>query len=349
MSIKIGDKVKFLNDVGTGVVTRMIDAKTAGVLNEDGFEIPSLLTELIKVDEEAQRQEQVFAGTDEEDTADAPAYPDVSSAELGEYIKDDTQNDVYLAILPKDTKKPDASDLDFYLINDSNYSVLFQATVPDGNYMKLVGAGELEDNTKVHLASFTKETINEMGEVVFQMLFYRRSRHIAYRPLDRSWKVKPARFFQSSTFKNNDFFHQKAYVYKLTGENQEDKLERLTDKQIEKEKKQKLRGEKGPQKQPHVNPDTHVEEVDLHIQELVEHDENLSAGEILDIQMSRFTTALEGAIRAKTKKIVFIHGVGNGRLKHKLRKTLETDYPRLRYQDASFKEYGYGATMVLIK
>lgn len=348
MSIKIGDKVKFLNEVGTGVVTRMIDAKTAGVLNEDGFEIPALLTELIKVDEETQRQEQVFAGEDKEDAGEAPAYPDVSSAELGEYIKDDTQNDVYLAVVPKDTQKPESSDLEFYLINDSNYTVLFQATLPDGTYMKFVGAGELEDNTKIHLTTFKKESINEMSELEFQMLFHRISRHIAYRPLVRSWKVKPSRFFDASTFKANDFFHQKAYIYKLTGENQEDRIERLTDKDLEREKKQQLREEKRKPIRSKETKQDNIEEVDLHIQELVENADKLSPAEILEIQMSRFITALEGAIRSKTKKIVFIHGVGNGKLKHKLRKTIEREYPRLRYQDASFKEYGYGATMVLI-
>jgi dsDNA-specific endonuclease/ATPase MutS2 len=65
--------------------------------------------------------------------------------------------------------------------------------------------------------------------------------------------------------------------------------------------------------------------------------------------MSRFTTALEGAILAGTRRIVFIHGVGNGRLKHEILKTLNRKYPKLRYQDASFKKYGYGATLVMLK
>ena len=87
----------------------------------------------------------------------------------------------------------------------------------------------------------------------------------------------------------------------------------------------------------------------LHIQELADDFANLSNAEILDIQMSRFTTALDGGIIAGTRRIVFIHGIGNGRLKHEILKTLDRKYPKLRYQDASFKEYGYGATMVIIK
>jgi len=350
MSIKIGDKVKFLNEVGTGVVTRMINDKTAGVLNEDGFEIPSLLSELIKVDEEVHRQEQVFAGHQEEEEQVGNTYPEVTDSQLGEFIKDDAQNDIYLALVPKDQKKPESSDLDMYLINDSHYTVLYQATRPDDKYMQLLGAGVLEDNTKVQVATLPKDKLNEMSEVEFQLLFHRTARFIAYQPIVRNWRVKPSRFFQTQTFKANDFFHEKAYLYKLTGENQEDRIERISDAQIEKEKKIKARAEKQDNTSKKKAKKTdEIEEVDLHIQTLVESHEDMKPGEILEVQMSRFTTALEGAIRAKSRKIVFIHGVGNGRLKHKIRKTIEREYPRLQYQDASFKEYGYGATMVIIK
>jgi len=50
MALKVGDKVKFLNDVGGGVITR-IKQQTVYVESSDGFEIPSVETELIKVEE----------------------------------------------------------------------------------------------------------------------------------------------------------------------------------------------------------------------------------------------------------------------------------------------------------
>ena len=96
-----------------------------------------------------------------------------------------------------------------------------------------------------------------------------------------------------------------------------------------------------------VNPD--IEEVDLHIEEIIENHSGMSNGEIVEIQMSRFETALETAIKSTTKKIVFIHGIGNGKLKHELRNKLDRKYANLRYQDASFKEYGFGATMIYLR
>ncbi len=91
-----------------------------------------------------------------------------------------------------------------------------------------------------------------------------------------------------------------------------------------------------------------IEEVDLHIESLVDDNSGMSNGEILEIQMGRFKTALDTAIIHKLRRIVFIHGVGNGKLKHEIRRTLDRQYPELKYQDASFREYGYGATMVII-
>jgi dsDNA-specific endonuclease/ATPase MutS2 len=91
-----------------------------------------------------------------------------------------------------------------------------------------------------------------------------------------------------------------------------------------------------------------IEEVDLHIRNILPDYYDLSSGEILEVQMAKFTTSLEGAIKHKQKKIVFIHGKGAGKLKYEMQKKLTSDFPGLRFQDASFKEYGYGATLVMI-
>ena len=74
----------------------------------------------------------------------------------------------------------------------------------------------------------------------------------------------------------------------------------------------------------------------------------LSNSEMLEIQMRKFREELDNAMRKGVKKIVFIHGVGAGVLKLEIRKELDRMKKKLDYQDASFKEYGYGATLVRI-
>ena len=44
---KIGDKVNFLSTVGGGKVTKIIDSRMVMVEVEDGFEIPTLITDLV--------------------------------------------------------------------------------------------------------------------------------------------------------------------------------------------------------------------------------------------------------------------------------------------------------------
>src|SRR5690606_10139436 len=51
--IKVGDKVKFLNDVGGGIVTGFLGKNTVKVENEDGFEVPYPVSKLINVDDPA--------------------------------------------------------------------------------------------------------------------------------------------------------------------------------------------------------------------------------------------------------------------------------------------------------
>lgn len=155
-----------------------------------------------------------------------------------------------------------------------------------------------------------------------------------------------------SQWEENDYFDEKAIVINITEMSLLYEIERLVTETEEKFVIQKKRKDQAPVKpaaKPQTTSDSDVEEVDLHIEQLVDNVSGLSSGEIVDIQMGRFNVALEGAIRGKTRKIVFIHGVGNGKLKYEIRKTLDTKYSKLKYQDASFKEYGYGATMVIVK
>lgn len=55
MDLKVGDRVRFINDVGGGTITRIIDRLTVAVMNQDGFEIPVLESEIILVDPDHDR------------------------------------------------------------------------------------------------------------------------------------------------------------------------------------------------------------------------------------------------------------------------------------------------------
>ncbi len=90
------------------------------------------------------------------------------------------------------------------------------------------------------------------------------------------------------------------------------------------------------------------DEVDLHIENLLPSHRGMSNGEIIDVQLRHFTKALDNAIRNNYSKIVFIHGVGKGRLREEIIALLNT-YSGISYRAASYELYGWGATEVLIR
>ena len=91
-----------------------------------------------------------------------------------------------------------------------------------------------------------------------------------------------------------------------------------------------------------------VIEVDLHISELVDTTAGLSPADILNLQIDEFRKVMDANLRNKGQKIVFIHGKGEGVLRAALMKELNHRYKGHQVQDASFREYGFGATQVTI-
>jgi len=90
--------------------------------------------------------------------------------------------------------------------------------------------------------------------------------------------------------------------------------------------------------------------LDLHIENLIDSHQGLSNSAILKIQMTNFKDFLKKSIYKKQRKIVVIHGVGEGVLRHEIRKELDIYHPYFEYFDASYDEFGYGATEIrLIK
>ena len=56
---------------------------------------------------------------------------------------------------------------------------------------------------------------------------------------------------------------------------------------------------------------------------------------------------LEAAIRDGKRKLIVIHGVGEGVLREEVRRTLQY-YQGVQFHDADMRRYGVGATEVLI-
>src|SRR5690349_926540 len=79
--------------------------------------------------------------------------------------------------------------------------------------------------------------------------------------------------------------------------------------------------------------DPYVMEIDLHLQELVDDERHLDHDEKLRYQINYFERMLNTAIREHKRKLIVIHGIGEGVLREEVRKTLQY-YDGVRFDDA---------------
>lgn len=89
-------------------------------------------------------------------------------------------------------------------------------------------------------------------------------------------------------------------------------------------------------------------EIDLHINKLIDSVVGLTNTEIVTLQLDKFRKELKQSIKSNEREIIFIHGIGNGTLKSELRKVADQEFNWCSQEDASFKEYGFGATRIRI-
>lgn len=90
-----------------------------------------------------------------------------------------------------------------------------------------------------------------------------------------------------------------------------------------------------------------VWEIDLHIESLLESHLGMSNAEILLLQMKEFRSFFNRALKSNIRKLIVIHGVGEGVLKDEVRIFLSKK-EGVSYYDADFREYGKGATAIEI-
>jgi hypothetical protein len=109
----------------------------------------------------------------------------------------------------------------------------------------------------------------------------------------------------------------------------------------------KTLSDKPVRSKPHAKNNGMLEmEINIHIEELLDNYKGMSNAEIIQVQLRHFQRALDEAITGHYRKLIVIHGVGNGRLKQEVRAILEAE--EIKYYDASYSKYGFGATEVII-
>lgn len=343
--MKVGDRVRFLNSVGGGVVARFGDKGIVHVMTDDGFEIPVLARELVVVEETNSLNFKVEKPTEPEPKPQPQRvqyeFDEADETPEGEQIS------LFMAFVPKNIKALQTTDSELYLVNDSNYYIDFQLLLgKDEAKIKLQDT--IEPQTKIFLENVPQDEVNDYEFLRLQGFAYKHDKRFQPKPaIDATLRVNPVDFYKLHRFVDNDFFDSKAMVLTIL-DRDFPPMERLIDpKQLQEamldKRPQPTKKEFAPPKKPEIL------EIDLHIHELVENTADLSPHDMLQIQLDKFRKVMDENLKRRGQKIVFIHGKGDGVLRKELTDCLRKEYKRASFQDASFQRYGFGATMVIIR
>lgn len=380
--MKIGDKVRFLSEVGGGRVSGFQGKDIVLVEDEDGFEIPTSVRDVVVVEQddyamgkmisakmEAQQKAEEHAATElHQDSRSIKSilndHDEQTDMHVDEYDAADREItfrapvqereggnklSAYLAFVPVDIKEITHTRFETYVVNDSNYYIHYSYLVAEGNAWTLKSVGEVEPNTKLFIEEFGREVLNDMGRIGVQLTAYKKDKPFLLKPaIDVQFRIDPVKFYKLHVFEENEFFEQPSLLFTIVDNDEVARplvvdSKRLKEQMYKDEKIIALEGKKKRQK------DDGTLVIDLHADELLETTAGMNAADILHYQLDVFKKTMDENKKKKGQKIVFIHGKGEGVLRHALVHELNYRYKSCTYQDASFQEYGYGATQVTIK
>ncbi|MGM9746451.1 MAG: DUF2027 domain-containing protein [Paludibacteraceae bacterium] len=359
--IHVGDKVRFLNAAGGGVVTGFQSKDVALVRDEDDFEIPTHVRDLVAVVETDQYNFPTAdkpmppAYAEQPQTATQPADEDDDEPTLPPYAfneRDETpegeQLSIYLAFVPTDIKQLQTCDMDVYLVNDSNYYLNFNLLHCELD-AEVVEQNRIEPQTKLLLQTIDKTALNGWENVRFQALAYKRKPFAPKPAVDVELHINPVRFYKLHSFGSNDFFEHDALLVTVVERDVFDLdmqidanalLQAILQKNMAHEKPRVFKSSKQPQP---------VVEIDLHINALLDNTNGMTNADMLQYQLDKFHSVMREYAKRRGQKIIFIHGKGEGVLRAAIEKELKTHYRTCYFQDASFQQYGFGATQVTIR
>lgn len=374
--MKIGDKVRFLSEVGGGVVTGFQGKDIVLVEDADGFDIPMPVRECVVIETDdynvptpaaraakKRLENQSAARTDAATTeasssalgsgwkAEHPVKPQVSVYRQPEVKGGDVLN-VYLAFVPEDIKAVSTTPFEAYLVNDSNYYMYYTYLSAEGKSWATRSHGLLEPNTKFLLEEFEKSELNDREHVAVQLVAFKDNRAFAMKPaVNVEIRIDTVKFYKLHTFRQTDFFETPALMYDVVKNDLPAKQVYVSAEDLQDAlmKKKTVEHPSAPRTIVKRGGKNEIIEVDLHIGELLDDTHGMSNKEMLNYQLDKFREVMEQYKNKREQRIVFIHGKGDGVLRKALLDEMKRKYSACKTQDASFQEYGFGATMVTIK
>ena len=375
--MNIGDKVRFLFETGGGIVKGFQGKDIVLVEDENGFSIPMLIRECVAIDTNEYNFEKKSVkaspnpsqggGSQESSKRNAVAHFEAAKEALSSSMPESPllgrgrgeapgreKLNVALAFVPVDIKQISTTIFEAYIVNDSNYYVSYLYASPSASGMRLRSQGIIEPNTKLFVEEFGREQLNELERVNIQLFAFKQEKNYMKKPaVDVELRIDTVKFYKLHTFNTDSpFFEEPALVYDIVRDDRPVRQVFVEADELKEALLKKTREDSRPTRAPQPARKQKADntiEVDLHIHELLDNTNGMSNSDMLNYQLDVFRKTMDEYRSKKNQRLVFIHGKGEGVLRNALLKELKSKYGSCISQDASFREYGFGALLVIIK
>ena len=222
--MKIGDKVRFLNEIGGGRVSGFQGKDIVLVEDEDGFDVPMRTADVVVIGDEdydtkhlveAKSSSQTAAQEEQEAETEPADKPLTFKAPVEERRGGDKLS-AYLAFVPMDVKELTNTRFESYIVNDCNYYLRYVYMTAEGTAWQVRSMGEIEPNTQCFIEEFGRDQLNELEHSCIQLIAYKRDKHFLRKPaVDALINIDPVKFYKLHTFRENMYFEQPALIYTI--------------------------------------------------------------------------------------------------------------------------------------
>ncbi|MDE7380866.1 MAG: DUF2027 domain-containing protein [Muribaculaceae bacterium] len=382
--MKVGDSVRYLNATGGGTVTR-IEGNMAYV-EEDGFETPVLMKDLVVVMPAGHQpasgaklmfdQKAFDAGRGKnvgKEKSSAASSPDEDSISMSPWLARKMRPDMnkivtetpkfHLYFEPTDIRNLDRSRFAIVIVNDSSYVLSFCLSARSDNDKgwRRVIYGFIHPEEMMDCGMISHEDLPEYENIQIQGFWLHETCGFeGQRPVDIRKRLDITKFHKFHCFRENEDFDTPVLEVALDTRREAPDAEQLRKLEesfrgnVAKAAGRSKNGVDSRHKKERPNPADNPHkllppiEVDLHINELTDTTAGMEPKDMLMLQLEFVRRTMELNKKRKGQKIIFIHGKGEGVLRKEVLNLLKREYPTADLQDASFREYGFGATLVTV-
>lgn len=373
MKLEVGAQVRFLDSIGGGRVSR-IEKGVVYVEDEDGFEIPTPINKCVVVE-----QKDTFVPAYKPPRGAMPATSPVSApkvatpqqalvevaAELPQptrpahsYLPAQGEVSLFLAYTMEQEGQAGQSTYKTYLINDSDYSLYYCYKIEAKVGKRLRAHGLIEPDQILMIDSFSAQEANLRAQYQLHAIAFSEnpSDHKGTYSVEGSLKV--AKIFDAKSFSDKEFLEEGAYIIPLISEGKtKPKAEVVNIDALRERMRSPLDNNLEPSKpsssepklrQPISHAGEGQEVIDLHIEQLVDSLAGADSTAMLNRQLEEFDRHMLFNLRKVGKKLIFIHGRGNGVLRRRIEERLKLRYRGVQWADAELSVYAGGAIEITI-